>query len=917
MTAVSQSYPNYLGGLNEQPDELKKPGQLVEALNVIPDPTLGLSRRPGFELVDQLAGTDPLGTWFEIELSNQVNNDYIYIGNVTQNGEISIFNQDGERQLVVYTEDNQAVTPHKDYLYKDGIETLVVNDDNGEELESLKTTLTATNGYFRHSDDKPLKYCISKDHAIFANPIEVPTLTKAPKPSANDLKKYYSYINLKVVDTANYNYIFKLFRPKDGADTYRYITDVDAIKIDDVLSDYDKDLTLPLQLNGPFEFDLGSVGQDGIEEVAKIEVTFVGQVVQLKSDDGDGYRNEARYNWSTQIITPGKGYKKNQVFKITKSANDLGGTEDLTFTFKIEDVNSVTATSNVDINPGVTNDMDAASVLQALQASFKSNGIDKAVVTGSGIYLEDYEPFSVSTAEVAVADVLNSQQLDDTIPPIAIVNTVAELPIECWNGFRVEVKNSFDDKNNYFLEYKAESEGSDLDLTKADGYWEEIAKPYEQFNPRNGTLPHMITIARREYRTDFAFVVSPIQYNKRTAGTMLDNPSMFVDKATITDLNYYKNRLFFFTSVGTIISSRAGEINNLFINTGLQTSPIDPIDVVANSNQRVPIYGSSVINNGMVLFGETEQYMVTTNSDLLTSETVNVTKVANYTFDRVSNAIYLGANIGFVSKGVSRFYEMTNLYDRGPVDINERSQQIQTQFGQDFNMPVSSREQSQVVVYKSGASSADMMVYRFRQENSQESSQTSWVRWRVGGNNKVCFASLPQDKMFVVVKPLFGECKLYKIDGSSVDNTVNPNPINIPTFRDGYTPRAEGSGDPFTTKIVFPTIYAQSGSLKIKTDVTANLTIHRVKLSTALIGTYDLTIDRKGYDTYKLLVEQTPADEYAANFPTLYGEKVETVPVYTRNKNLTLTISTDYDAPMTLRSMTWEGDYNRPYYNSV
>ena len=51
MTAVSQSYPNYLGGLNEQPDELKKPGQLVEALNVIPDPVIGLTRRPGFELI--------------------------------------------------------------------------------------------------------------------------------------------------------------------------------------------------------------------------------------------------------------------------------------------------------------------------------------------------------------------------------------------------------------------------------------------------------------------------------------------------------------------------------------------------------------------------------------------------------------------------------------------------------------------------------------------------------------------------------------------------------------------------------------------------------------------------------------------------------------------------------------------------
>ena len=51
MTAVAQTYPNYLGGLNEQPDEVKKPGQLVEAVNVIPDTTLGLVRREGFELL--------------------------------------------------------------------------------------------------------------------------------------------------------------------------------------------------------------------------------------------------------------------------------------------------------------------------------------------------------------------------------------------------------------------------------------------------------------------------------------------------------------------------------------------------------------------------------------------------------------------------------------------------------------------------------------------------------------------------------------------------------------------------------------------------------------------------------------------------------------------------------------------------
>ena len=43
--------------------------------------------------------------------------------------------------------------------------------------------------------------------------------------------------------------------------------------------------------------------------------------------------------------------------------------------------------------------------------------------------------------------------------------------------------------------------------------------------------------------------------------------------------------------------------------------------------------------------------------------------------------------------------------------------------------------------------------------------------------------------------------------------------------------------------------------------------------------------------------------------PRLVGERIETVPIYTRNHNLTLTISSTYNAPFTLRSMTWEGDY--------
>jgi hypothetical protein len=909
--------------LNEQPDELKKPGQLVEALNVIPDPTTGLTRRPGFEQIATLTEADPAGTWFEVELSNQVNSDYIYYGNVRQDGKVVIYNQDGISQSVRYTEDNGSVVPHKKYEFfttytdKEGdvrTNVLVAFDENSEEIDVYNTSGSTINGYFRHSSDDPLKYCVSKNHVVFANAKEVPVLSAAKNASDSDRNKYYSFVSLKVIDTLSYDYIFKVFGESDVIDTYRYITEVEADRIDDVDADYDKDTTLPLQTEGPFRFDLDG---PGIDEKAVVELTFVGQVQQLKSSDGDGYRNEARYSWSTRIITPGKGFKKGQTYKET--LDGVAGLPDLKITFKIGDVNTVTGTINEDVNPGDVTDQEANGILRALQSGFKgSSFIDDAIIVGNGIYLESSQPFSVSTAEIAVADVINSQKLEDDIVPIARINSVGDLPVECYTGFVVEIDNSLDGENNYYLQFNAESESGDINvpasssITKADGYWEEIAKPFEQHNPRNGTLPHMITIARQSTQDKFVFVVSPIQYEKRTAGTASDNPSMFIDNARITDINYYKNRLFFFTSVGTVISSRAGAINNLFLDTAISLSTIDPLDVVANSNQRVSINGSAIVNNGMVLFGDSEQYMLTTNSDVLSSETVNVTKVANYTFDPNSKPIYLGTNLGFISNGSTRFYEMTNLYERGPVDINERSQQVQETFARRFDMPVSSREQSMAIVYKRytgsdlGSSSPNMMLYRFRQENSQESSQTSWVKWQLEDRDddkravkRVAFVSLPQDKVFVVAVDSSKKCYLWRLGTGS-------------RYTDGWS--GDTDGEYFKSVIKFPTIYARSGE---NSDVMANLTIHRVKLSTAAIGTYDLTVERRGYDTYNLLVEQTPADEYNADAYPESDEKIETVPIYTRNKNLTLTMSTEYDAPLTLRSVTWEGDYNRPYYKSV
>ena len=54
MTAVSQIIPNFVQGINEQPDELKKPGQVRDAVNCIPDVTKGLVKRPGYGLLMEM-----------------------------------------------------------------------------------------------------------------------------------------------------------------------------------------------------------------------------------------------------------------------------------------------------------------------------------------------------------------------------------------------------------------------------------------------------------------------------------------------------------------------------------------------------------------------------------------------------------------------------------------------------------------------------------------------------------------------------------------------------------------------------------------------------------------------------------------------------------------------------------------------
>tara|TARA_R100000781_G_scaffold3749_1_gene5064 strand:- start:621 stop:3407 length:2787 start_codon:yes stop_codon:yes gene_type:complete len=61
MASVTQTVPNFLGGVSNQPDDKKLPGQVREAINAYPDPTFGLQKRPGLKYIAELKDGVPSG----------------------------------------------------------------------------------------------------------------------------------------------------------------------------------------------------------------------------------------------------------------------------------------------------------------------------------------------------------------------------------------------------------------------------------------------------------------------------------------------------------------------------------------------------------------------------------------------------------------------------------------------------------------------------------------------------------------------------------------------------------------------------------------------------------------------------------------------------------------------------------------
>lgn len=143
MSTITQTIPSYKLGISEQPDEQKLPGQVRDAVNVVPDMTAGMVKRPGTKFISSLSNVQTDGCWFNYYRDE---NEGSYVGQVARDGTVRVWRcNDGTEMTLSLSNAPGTYLAHS----ADGdIQTVTINDTtflvNRTVTAAMKADVTAS-----------------------------------------------------------------------------------------------------------------------------------------------------------------------------------------------------------------------------------------------------------------------------------------------------------------------------------------------------------------------------------------------------------------------------------------------------------------------------------------------------------------------------------------------------------------------------------------------------------------------------------------------------------------------------------------------------------------------------------------------------------------------------------------------------
>lgn len=384
------------------------------------------------------------------------------------------------------------------------------------------------------------------------------------------------------------------------------------------------------------------------------------------------------------------------------------------------------------------------ALLDDLKTKVDAEANFAATKIGNGLYITASSGgiFSLETPERQILNVFTDEVQDITL-----------LPDQARHEYRLRIANSGNLEDDYYVRF-AGANGSD-----GQGTWEEWREAGVATTIDNTTMPHIMF-----RQSDGSFLVCPTEYAQRTVGDTLTNPTPSFIGNTINNVTLFRNRLGLLSRQNLILS-RPGDFFNFFVSTALAITAKDPIDLSAASPNPATLFDSIEVNTGLVLFSRTEQFMLTTDNDVLSPETAKINFVSSFNYNENVSPFSLGTTIGFLNDEGSntRLYEMANPPREGQPEVIEQSKIISNLYPTGINRIATSKNNTIVLTVASG--SPDIFGYRYY-NTTERRLQSAWFKLRMSGD--VIYHTIIRDTYWAVIRNL--------------DTTPNPD-VNIVTIQ--------------------------------------------------------------------------------------------------------------------------------------
>ena len=989
MANITQTIPALTAGISQQPDEQKIPGQVKDMVNAIPDVTQGLLKRPAGKFVASLSdGTNNStanGKWFHYYRDENEQ----YIGQIARNGAVKMWDcLTGAEKTVVNGIGNNTYLTHTD---DEDIQTLTLNDFTYLNNRSITTEMDTTVeplGDFQKEiflELKSISYAKQYALNVFDNTTTT-TVTTATR------------INVTLVNSSN-NYCDSGFHMRthanrgnsnnarcgtqagDGRDAFapNVGTRIFSVSTGDTLTDEgavggtlangnQSDTNYSYTVN---IFNSSNQGSQTGRKNLYFRIATTGQSVPYTEGSGSSQTTtyQARYTTTHDLLHGGEGWQQGDYFYVFM--------KDGYYKITIDEISTSVVQANLalvrpqptpfDTETTITAESILGDIRTELIASGNFSASDISQI-GTGLHIKRSAIFNASTP---VGELLNVVA--------GSVNDVGDLPSQCKHGMVVEVINSVAEEDNHYVKFFG---NNDKD---GEGTWEECAKPGRKIRFKRSKMPVLlIRTADGNFRlTELdgsSYTVQTAngpqtstvpQWDDALVGDDVTNPEPSFIGKNINKLLFFRNR-FAILADENIVMSRPGDFTNFFAKSAIQLIASDPIDISASSEYPAILFDGIQTNTGLVLFSKSQQFMLTTDSDVFSPTTAKINALSTYNFNSASNPISLGTTLGFLDNAgkFSRFFEMAQVQREGEPQVIEQSAVVSRLFEKDLKLISNSRENS--VIFFSEEGTNTLYGYRYF-DQIQERKLASWFKWTLTGT--IQYHCMQDDNLFVVVRNnnkdqllkyaikmdsntfALAENRVHldhlmSVSGWSYSATTGKSTKAKPTGLESSAQLAaydvdagnnlgryglitingsnleldgDWSGETFligyqyTMEVKLPTIYylTQSGQ-NWRADTRANTIIHRVKFGFGPTGIYETTLTRTGRTDYTEVFEIASANQYSANTGAIVDDNfLRTIPIYDRNINAALTIKSTHPAPATIHNMTWEGVYTNNNYTRV